>query len=263
MRRSGVGASCDDFPFTIASLGELEEVRFETPVTFLVGENGSGKSTLLETIAVGIGAHAIGATDLDDDRTLAGARRLAATYRFARSGTPSVRTFFRAEDAFGFTRRIENEMTELRGIERSLLSEGSASLEARSRAAGFVAGQRRAFEGRYGVDPHAFSHGETFLQILQRRFVPRGLFLLDEPETPFSPLRILALMALIIDAVAVGSQFIIATHSPILLSMPGARILVLDDRGVTSVPFAEVEHVTLTRDILAHPETFTRFLGTR
>ncbi len=86
--------------------------------------------------------------------------------------------------------------------------------------------------------------------------MPGGLYLLDEPETPFSPVRILALLALFLDAVDAGSQFLIATHSPILLACPGATIVTFDDRGVRATAFDEVEHVTLTRSILANPARF-------
>ncbi|GAC1539979.1 MAG: AAA family ATPase [Vulcanimicrobiaceae bacterium] len=238
----------------------LDELAFETPVTFFVGENGCGKSTLLEALASGMGAHAIGASDVGDDPTLAGPRALAETYAFARTATPRVKAFFRAEDAFGFSRRVQGDMAELRVLEARVRADPVASEAARARAAGSIGAQRREFERRYGADPHAASHGETFLAILQNRLVPGGLYFLDEPETPFSPVRVLALLALVLDAVDAGSQFVIATHSPILMALPGARLFVFDGERPRSVPFDEVEHVALTRQILANPASFVRRL---
>ena len=169
-----------------------------------------------------------------------------------------MRLFLRAEDVFGFTRRVAGDMRELRATEEDLrqrLPTGSAA-----RAAGAVAGQRAAFERRYGADPDARSHGETFLGLLESRLAPRGLYLLDEPEAPLSPVRVLALIALLTDRVAQDCQFIVATHSPILMACPGADILLLDGAGIRRVPYEDLEHVRLTREFLNNPDAFVRRL---
>ncbi len=141
-----------------------------------------------------------------------------------------------------------------------ILADQGAGTEARRRAAGYVGAQRDALAVRYGKDPHAFSHGETFLRILRQRLVPNGLYLLDEPETPLSPTRVLALLVLLHDAVRSGSQFVIATHSPILAALPNAEILLFDNGEVRAAQHAELEHVRVTRDFLAAPERYLRRL---
>jgi predicted ATPase len=106
------------------------------------------------------------------------------------------------------------------------------------------------------VDPHARSHGETFLHLLKTRLVPNGLYFLDEPETPLSPTRVLALLVLIHDSVNTGSQFVIATHSPILLAFPFAQILRLDGSGIAVTSYEEVENVRIVRDFLNDPRRY-------
>ena len=230
------------------------------PVTFFMGENGSGKSTLLEALAIALGAVAAGAHDLTEDATLAGARRLASALTIVQAGRARSRMFFRAEDAFGFTRRVEREMRAVDDEVATILGDERAGLEARRRAASYVGGQRAALASRYGEDPHARSHGETFLAILRERLVPQGLYLLDEPETPLSPTRVLALLAMLHDCVREGSQFVIATHSPILAAFPDAEILVFEGAAIRPTPYAELEHVRVTRDFLCAPERYLRHL---
>jgi predicted ATPase len=123
-----------------------------------------------------------------------------------------------------------------------------------------VRGQRRALTTRYGEDADARSHGESFLNLFQSRFVPGGLYLLDEPEAPLSPQRQLALLSMLKEMTAQDSQFVIATHSPILMALPGADILSFDHAPPRRLPYEKVEHVSLTRDFLNNPEAFLRHL---
>ncbi len=242
------------FPWSLPLLLGLQEVVFTAPITFLVGENGSGKSTLLEGIAAGMDAVAVGRRDLARDPSLAAARRLAAGFFFTRRRHARTRLFLRAEDVFGFTLRVTDEMA---GLERDAreLAEDIPEGYGRRLALGVVAGQRGAFARSYGENPDGRSHGETFLALLQRRLVPRGLYLLDEPETPLSPSRVLALMAMLAQAVGDGSQFVIATHSPILMGQPGAAILTVGADGVHPAVWGDLEHVRVTRAFLNAPES--------
>ena len=247
------------FPWTLPFAAELEEIRFEAPVTFLVGENGCGKSTLLEGLAAGMRAVAAGSRDIERDPSLGPARAFAAGFRFVRRRHARTRLFLRAEDVLGYSRRLADDATELDAIADDLgrtLPEGVG----RTRAVGMARAQRAALVRRYGEDPDGRSHGETFLALLQTRLVPNGLYLLDEPETPLSPGRILALMAILKDRVAAGCQFVIATHSPILMAQPDATILHIADGRIGPVAYDEVEHVRLTRAFLAQPERFLRGL---
>ena len=126
--------------------------------------------------------------------------------------------------------------------------------------AGFRARERAALADAYGEDPDARSHGETFLEVLKRRLQPPGLFFLDEPETPLSPTRQLALLSLLKSCAEAGGQFVIATHSPILMALPGAAILLIEGGAIRDVAWEEVEHVSLTRAFLTNPESFLRHL---
>lgn len=220
-------------------------------MTFFVGENGSGKSTLLEALAVAAGAVALGGAEMRSDPSLGAARSLANGLTTVRRRRPRTTLFLRAEDVFGYTQRIAREMREL---------DETASEFAGTRAFGYVAAQRRALEERYGSSPDARSHGETFLALLGARIVPAGLYFLDEPETPLSPTRVLGLLAILHDAVAAGSQFVIATHSPLLMAYPGATLLQFEDGKIDVVAYEEIEHVRVTRDFLNAPERYLRRL---
>jgi predicted ATPase len=215
-RRAEAGGARDQFPWTLPLVRDLQMLEFTAPITFLVGENGCGKSTLLEGIAAGMDAVAAGGHDLKRDPTMQPARDFAAGFVFVRRRHARTRMFLRAEDVFGYTSRLASEMADLAEIERDLakLPEGYG----RMRATGVARAQRGALAGRYGDNPDARSHGETFLALLQTRLVPNGLYLLDEPETPLSPTRVLALIGMLMDRVQQGCQFIIATHSPILMA---------------------------------------------
>jgi predicted ATPase len=117
-----------------------------------------------------------------------------------------------------------------------------------------------ALRGQYGRDLNDFSHGESFLEFFQARIVPGGLYILDEPEVPLSPVRQLGLLSLMKQMVEQDAQFIVATHSPILMAFPGATILSFDESPPRPVAYEELEHVTLTRDFLNNPEQFLRHL---
>lgn len=127
-------------------------------------------------------------------------------------------------------------------------------------AAGPAAGSLADLEQRYGTDLDARSHGESFLELFQARFVPGGLYLMDEPEAPLSPQNQLALIALLLEMVKQNGQFIIATHSPILLAFPGAAILDFDRAPPRWTDYANLEHVQITHAFLNDPERFLRRL---
>jgi predicted ATPase len=174
----------------------------------------------------------------------------------------SARGFFlRAEDFFGFTKRIAQMRSDLIQDMAAIDNDWTDRSDyAKRLAKGPMAASLHAMEQRYGVDLDANSHGQSFLKLFASRLVPEGLYVLDEPEAPLSPQSQLGFIAMIADAVAAGSQFIIATHSPILLSYPGARIYSFDALPVREVPFDSLDHVTLTRDFLNAPERYLREL---
>ena len=248
----------EEFPFTLPVVRELESLTFRSPVTFFVGENGTGKSTILEAMATGVGAITVGGTDARSDPTLAPARRLADQLTLSWKQRTHRGFFFRAEDFFNFATRTKQLVRELDDLAASFAQELSGY--ALKLAQATARGQRAALVRSYGEDLHARSHGESFLQVFQARFVPGGLYLLDEPDTALSPQRQLAFLAMLKDMVQDDAQFIIATHSPIVLAFSGATILSFDGSAIAEVAYDAVENVTLTRRFLAHPDVFLRHL---
>lgn len=246
------------YPFNLPLLRGLEEMRFNAPVTFFVGENGSGKSTLMEGLACAAEMITVGSESLKQDKTLVHARELAKYLRLAWTKRTHKGFFLRAEDFFGYAKR-QNELraemeADLQEIEREYQdrSEYAKSL-ARMSTTGQLGDMRRRYGGD-GLD--AYSHGESFLTLFQSRFVPNGLYLLDEPEAPLSPLRQLALIAAIKQMESLNSQFIIASHSPILMAYPGAEIFHFSEGRIEKVGFDDLEHVRLMRDFLNNPAAF-------
>ena len=248
------------FPFSVPAIRQLSELRFEELVTFFVGENGSGKSTLLEGIATAVGLPTIGNESVRDDASLVAQRALGATLRLAWTRRTHKGFFLRAEDFFGFTKYLARLRAELRERLREIdVQYADRSAYARGLATGPVAASLAELEQRYGADLDANSHGESFLRLFRSRFVPGGLYLLDEPEAPLSPQSQLALIAMLKE-MAEDSQFIVATHSPILLAFPGAAIYTFDAPPLHRVEYEDLEHVRLTRDFLNAPDTFIRHL---
>lgn len=217
-----------EHPFDIPVLAGGLNLRFVSPVTFLVGENGSGKSTLLEALAWSAGFSGEGGnrsnrySDDDDGGTLG--RALALSWRQKVAGG----FFLRAETFFNFATYLES-----------------------------VGSTFRAYGGR---SLHDQSHGEAFLSLFSHRFED-GLYILDEPEAALSPQRQLAFLRILHQLTSRRvAQFIIATHSPILLAFPGATVLSLDGGAITEVDYWDTEHYRTTRDFLEAPERFFRYL---
>lgn len=256
------GGAATRFPFSVPAIAGLETLDFDAPVTCFVGENGSGKSTLLEALAIAAGLPAAGkAGRAEDDDSLTAQRELARALRLSWAQRSFRGFFMRAEDYFGFQQKLQRDRQEFEATLMRMEEDfADSSAKAKELAMGPVKASLREMEIRYGADPDARSHGEAFLGFFQQRLVPRGLYLLDEPEAALSPQRQLTLLAMMFDLIADGAQFIIATHSPLLLAFPGARIYSFDDASITDVPWDQTDHVRLTRDFLANPERYLRNL---
>jgi predicted ATPase len=220
----------EKYPFSIPAIKAIDQLDFDPRVTFLVGENGSGKSTLIEAIAVAAGYNAEGGSRNFNFATRRSESVLHQHVRLIRGVTrPKTGYFLRAESFFNVASEVERNDDARR-------SHGGRSL-------------------------HEQSHGESFMALVNNRFGPNGLYLLDEPEAALSPQRQLALLKAIDDLVRHGnSQFIIATHSPIVLAYPGARIYLLGPDGVSTVEYEQTEHYALTRDFLVNRERYLRRL---
>ncbi len=251
-------AKQNGFPFTLPLIKHFGELELRSPVTFFVGENGSGKSTLIEAIAAGLNLAAVGGEDVARDKTLMNARALGKQLKFAWKNKTHRGFFLRAEDFFNFARRLQTMQAELQEMADEFESEYTGY--ALGLAKGAVLSQRQALIERYGKDLDANSHGESFLKLFQSRFVPAGLYLLDEPEAPLSPQRQLALLAMLKEMVTQDAQFIIATHSPILMAFPDAQIFNFDSHPIREIAYDDVEHVSLTRAFLNSPNSFLKHL---
>ena len=249
------------FPFDVPVVRTLETLELSPGVTFFVGENGSGKSTLLEAIALAAELPTVGSDETRDDATLAAQRALAKHLTMSWTSRSKRGFFLRAEDFFGYAKRLSRLKMEMREriaeVEREY---DGRSDYAKGLAMGPAYASLDAIDGQYGGDLDGRSHGQSFLTLFQARFVPGGLHLLDEPEAPLSPQSQLALMALMHDMLAREGQFVIATHSPILLAFPGATIYSFDRNPPERVAFEEIEHVNLTRAFLNDPDSFLRRL---
>lgn len=209
------------FPFSLSVIQSLKEMIFDSPVTFFAGENGSGKSTIIETIACAIGSVTVGSESVKTDQSLASVRKLSRYFHLSWLKHTHKGFFLRAEDFFGYAKTV-------RQTQEQLHSE-MVNLEHKARRRSeFAATQTRmaytrelsAIQRLYGEGLDARSHGESFMALFQNRFVPGGLYLLDEPEAALSPSRQLSFISALKQMVEKDSQFIIATHSPIILAFP-------------------------------------------
>jgi len=229
-------ASFDTYPFNLPAVRPLETLPLHHAVTFIVGENGSGKSTLLEGLAVALGFNAEGGSRNFNFATRASHSELGSHLRIARSHRrPRTSFFLRAESFY-------NVATEIERLDK-------------------IPAPSPAISDSYGgTSMHEQSHGESFLALVLNRFGPEGLYLLDEPEAALSPARQLTLLARMHQLVQQGSQFIIATHSPILMAYPDAEILGLGENGLAPVRYEDTEHYLLTRQFLNNPQGIMREL---
>jgi predicted ATPase len=242
------------YPFSVPQIQTLPQLDVDVPVTFFVGENGSGKSTLLEGIAAAAELPVMGSSQIADDGTLTPARQLGEALRLVWTARSRKGFFLRAEDFFGRLKWFARD--EARCVREK--AEALAGVRADAPSQAPVAASHpdehalRTFISMYD----ARSHGESFMDLFTERFRPGGLYLLDEPEAPLSPRRQIAFLDVLIRKAKAGAQFIIATHSPILLACPGARIHSFDRSPIAQVAYDTLEHVVVTRDFLNNPGQF-------
>lgn len=251
----------DTYPLNVPVVKGLSKMAFPNEVAILVGENGSGKSTLLEALARKAEMITVGSEEVHKDSTLDPIQPLVDALTLVWNKRTHRGFFLRAEDFFGYVKRLRllsQEMAEeLQRVERDY--QGRSDY-AKALASLPAATSINAFNARYGGDLDANSHGESFLTLFRSRFVPGGLYILDEPEAALSPLSQLGLISLIRSMTQADGQFIIATHSPILMAIPGASILDLDREPPGLVQYDELEHVRLYRSFLDNPGAFVNRL---
>ena len=236
--REGI-ADATVYPWDIPAVKALDRLDFHRDVTFIIGENGCGKSTLLEALAVAWGFNAEGGTANFSFSTRASHSELHQHLRLVKSPRrPRDGFFLRAESFFNLATEIER-----------------LDADPDDRSPRIVG----AYGGR---SLHEQSHGESFLTLLLRRFRGQGLYILDEPEAALSPTRQLAVLRRMHQLVQDHSQFIVATHSPILMAYPRAKILRLDESGFAEIRYEESEHYAVTREFVSdHRRMLDRLLA--
>jgi predicted ATPase len=218
------------YPFCLPALKDFQQLVPHPKVTFFIGENGSGKSTLLEALAVSLGMNAEGGTENFRFGTRASHSCLHEYLRIAKGyKRPQTKFFLRAESYFNLATEIENLDAEPAPSPPIITYYGNRSL-------------------------HEQSHGESFMSLMLHRFGKNGLYLLDEPEAALSPQRQLSALSRMHELVQQGSQFIIATHSPILMAYPDAAIYEFSAEGIERVAYEDTSHFKVTRDFLMHPK---------
>jgi len=223
--------SFDSYPYSLPAIRHLDSLELHPAVTFIVGENGSGKSTLLEAIAVGAGFNAEGGTKnfrFDTRRShspLHECITLVKSVRRMRDGF-----FLRAESFFNVATEIEHLDAEPANAPYVIDSYGGRSL-------------------------HEQSHGESFFALMNKRFGGNGFYVLDEPEAALSPSRQLAMIRRMHELVGKKSQFVVATHSPILMAYPNAWIYQITSQGLEKVRLEDTEHYVVARRFLSDPHT--------
>jgi predicted ATPase len=217
--------SFESYPFCLPAIRGLSNLDFHPKVTFIVGENGSGKSTILEAIATAYGFNPEGGTinfNFSSNDTH------SELYRYIKLvkgiAKPRDGFFLRAESFYNVATNIDELDKELCGFPKIIDSYGGISL-------------------------HKQSHGESFFALVMNRFRGNGIYILDEPEAALSPSRQMAMLSRIHDLVNDNSQFIIATHSPIIMAYPDAAIYEIKE-GINSVKYEETEHYQVTRGFL-------------
>ena len=236
--KRGEVPSFSRYPFSLPAVRGLGSLELHPDVTFFVGENGTGKSTLLEALAVSLGFNPEGGALHELAFSTRDSHSELHRYLEPRPSRVSRGFFLRAESLFNLATAVED-------LDRE---EWAKALP------------RRAIDYYGGRSLHEQSHGESFLALFTNRLHGGMLVLLDEPEAALSPLRQMSFLSVLHDHVKSGAQFVIATHSPIVLAYPNAWIYRFDEEGIARVAYEETEHFQVTRDFVLNPERSLRVL---
>lgn len=244
------------YPYNVAAIKNAKHLDVSNEITFLIGENGTGKSTLLETIACRLQLPHLDGTSYDK-KCFDAAKTLLPYLELEWNIERSVGFFFRAEDFGDFLNSIHRVDTNLHNSMAELKDEVPKHIiEEMKESANY---QLKRVRKNYGQELDTFSHGEAYMHIMHQMINTRGIYLLDEPEAALSPAKQLALMYFIKEHTAqFNSQFIIATHSPMLMAFPDATIFEITENELKNTPLEETEHYTISKSFLNNPNAYFR-----
>jgi predicted ATPase len=251
-------AKTNPFPFNIPAVKFARNIPMDKPVVIFVGDNGTGKSTLLESIALDCNLPLIGG-HIQNNPGFEAARLIKPFLELEWKRQTRQGFFFRAEDFSDFINGVEQEnikiqsdLNDLKGaVDDSIIKQMSESMSF----------SLREMRKNYGDNMQAYSHGEAYLKIIQTRVKDKGVYLLDEPEAALSPLKQLSLISFMLEVLKGNqAQFILATHSPILMGIPGAALYEINEDGMQQVNYKETDHYRITKTFLDNPEHYLRHL---
>lgn len=245
-----------EFPFNLNWLNELNDLRFASNVTFFVGDNGIGKSTLLEAIA--INAQSITLSDLgySEKDEYGKVMKLSQSLKLEWTFRSQKGFFFRADDFISFIRDTKKRKLDAeRALKEIDLVNPNPNAFERQPYLNTLA----AIKNLYGSDLNELSHGQAFLSLFQSRLHPNGLYILDEPESPLTPQNQLSLLYMIHEQVKNGSQFLISTHSPVLMAYPNADIIEISKDRLQPISYNDIDHVQFMKNFMDDPQRFMHY----
>lgn len=247
-----------DYPFNIPSLQTTSTLSLNQPITIFVGDNGSGKSTLLQAIAYKNNSINVSKNDLHGPY-YKDVHRFAATMTLSHDVQTRKGFFFSGEDFITYINHLKTMKQQLEAEYQEVAEEFKNKSEyVRSLALGPIASQLHQLHETYDGELNKRSHGEGFLTFFKARMHQQGVYLLDEPETPLSPLNQYQLLVLLTDLARSGSQIIVATHSPILMALEDAVIYEFTTHGIAPIAYEDIESVQFTKHFLNDYQNYLR-----
>lgn len=261
IKRSGLAVDAEAYPLSLPQIAAIERLSFDAPVTLIAGDNGSGKTTLMEIVAALTNAVRIG-NDSAERRVSKDILIASRAFRLEFLQKPRLSFFFLAED---FTRYIDAREERMR-IERADLERIEREYTGRSSYAKRLAAMPHvsslhAMKNMYTKELAEQSHSEGYIDFFGSRLKPHGLYLMDEPEGALSYYNQFVLMNMIADAVKNDCQFIVSTHSPVLLAYPGALLYAFIDGSIQETEYDRLENVSFLKSFLTEPDLYLRHLG--
>ncbi|MDR3715135.1 MAG: AAA family ATPase [Puia sp.] len=244
------------FPFNIPAIKFARQIALNPGVTIFAGDNGTGKSTLLESLAVSLKLPLIGG-HIGSHAGFDAAKAVSPHLKIEWRNQTSKGFFFRAEDFSDFINGVEKEKNKISAQLADLKGQVDDSIiEKMSESMNYTLFDMRR---KYGDDMQAFSHGEAYMKIIETRVADKGIYLMDEPEAALSPLKQLSLIALLMEILKnKKTQFVIATHSPILMGIPDALLYEIQEDRMEQVGYKDTDHYRITRTFLDNPEYYLR-----